>query len=256
LSARADSGPGLLTRKRVGVSLLVALPIVLVPSSLIGYFAARPHTGGFDWELAAIFGTALGTTLLAAATAALAYATSGDLLVTRQLAEIGEQQLQVGIKPWLADAPFGQHTIDRPFFDNTATVVDVRVPFRNVGVGLALIQVATMHWDAPAEAVNPTNYGGTVPVRVLPPGEITAAAFRFPDHERPRVARIFEVGRFWIEISYTDSMGKQGETARIELAPLREGEQFGAQRSVWYVTDVSFFRAGESEPFASTNPHY
>jgi hypothetical protein len=53
----------------------VALGGVVGLSVLVGYAGPKP---GFQWELASIFGTALGTTLLAAATGALAYSTKRD----------------------------------------------------------------------------------------------------------------------------------------------------------------------------------
>jgi ribose/xylose/arabinose/galactoside ABC-type transport system permease subunit len=52
------------------VLMVCVLLAVVVGSFLVGQIASRHE--GFDWELAAIVGTAIGTTLLAAATGALA----------------------------------------------------------------------------------------------------------------------------------------------------------------------------------------
>lgn len=43
---------------------------------------------GFDWTLAAVFGTTLGTTLLAVATGALAYSTWSDVRASWELASL------------------------------------------------------------------------------------------------------------------------------------------------------------------------
>jgi hypothetical protein len=65
--------------------IAVSLVLVVLLSVAVGY--AGPSKG-FQWELASVFGTALGTTLLAAATGALAYSTWGDLRATWQLANL------------------------------------------------------------------------------------------------------------------------------------------------------------------------
>jgi hypothetical protein len=76
---------GVLTKTRLAVWAVTGLLVVAAVAFLAGYFAAREDTGYFDWELASIFGTALGTTALALATGALAYTTSGDVRATWQL---------------------------------------------------------------------------------------------------------------------------------------------------------------------------
>jgi hypothetical protein len=53
---------------------LLALAAVVGLSVLVGYVGAPRHER-FDWTLASVFGTALGTTLLALATGGLAWST-------------------------------------------------------------------------------------------------------------------------------------------------------------------------------------
>ncbi len=66
-------------------SVVISLGVVALLSILVGYYGPKPR---FQWELASVFGTALRTTLLAAATGALAYSTWSDLRATWQLADL------------------------------------------------------------------------------------------------------------------------------------------------------------------------
>lgn len=65
---------------------LIALAVLLIASSaFVGFVGSHD---GFDWELASIFGTALGTTLLALATGWVAYSTRAEVRATQQLAKV------------------------------------------------------------------------------------------------------------------------------------------------------------------------
>jgi hypothetical protein len=79
------------------VLALVALALVLSISVLVG-FVGSPHTR-FDWELASIFGTALGTTLLALATGGLAYSTRSEVRATQELAELTREDQAARDRP-------------------------------------------------------------------------------------------------------------------------------------------------------------
>ena len=68
--------PRTLSARTLLASLVISLGVVVLLSILVGYVGPKP---GFQWDLASIFGTALGTTLLAAATGALAYSTWTDM---------------------------------------------------------------------------------------------------------------------------------------------------------------------------------
>jgi hypothetical protein len=118
--------------------------LVVGVSFVVGHFAARARTGYFDWELASIFGTALGTTLLAIATGALAYTTTEEQ-------EARERPLVL-----LVDAIWGART---------ETEGAIMVTLRNVGLGPALrIEVHARYDD---QTVQPTITSEIVPVLMV-----------------------------------------------------------------------------------------
>jgi hypothetical protein len=78
------------------VTFVVALALVLAASWYVGTTGEGDE---FDWELAAIFGTAAGTTLLALSTGALAYLTSRDVSATRELAQLTRDDQQARERP-------------------------------------------------------------------------------------------------------------------------------------------------------------
>jgi hypothetical protein len=130
-----SSDYGVLTRRRVIGWVCGALGLVAFLSFLVGYFASREE--GFDWELAAIFGTALGTTALAGVTGTLAFATSGDVRATWELADLTRRDQQGRERPLVIqqDARFEQ--LDEPR-DEGRSVGLLRIKLRNVGLGPAL----------------------------------------------------------------------------------------------------------------------
>jgi putative Ca2+/H+ antiporter (TMEM165/GDT1 family) len=73
----------------VFVGVITAAVVVFLVSGLVGYLAAEP---GHRWELASIFGTALGMTLLAGATGFLAYSTRSDVRATVRLGPTSRNQ--------------------------------------------------------------------------------------------------------------------------------------------------------------------
>src|SRR5919197_3138698 len=73
----------------IGIALLVA---VLGLSASVGFAA---HGSGFDWEVASVFGKALGTTLLAGGTLALALSTWQDVRASQQIAESTAHSLKL-----------------------------------------------------------------------------------------------------------------------------------------------------------------
>lgn len=81
-----------MTRRRATLVALALLAAVVGISAGVG-FAARGE--GFDWGVASIFGTALGTTLLAVSTLALAYSTWQDVRASQQIAEVTGRSLNL-----------------------------------------------------------------------------------------------------------------------------------------------------------------
>jgi hypothetical protein len=90
---------GVLTRPRLLTWCLGGLLFIAAMAYLVGHYEARKNTGHFDWELASVFGTALGTTLLALATGALAFTTSGDVRATWELARLTREQQERNEQP-------------------------------------------------------------------------------------------------------------------------------------------------------------
>jgi hypothetical protein len=71
--------------RRIVLGFAGALVAVVALSWLVGKVGG---THGFDWDLAAVFGTALGTTLLAITTGGLAYLTGREVSATKELAQL------------------------------------------------------------------------------------------------------------------------------------------------------------------------
>lgn len=101
---------------------------VVGASVVVGYVGS--HDESFSWELAAIFGTALGTTGLAAATYWLASSTRTEVRATQQLAELtrsdqAARELPVVVLEWIR-------------FQGSPRNGRLEVFVRNVGLGPAL----------------------------------------------------------------------------------------------------------------------
>jgi hypothetical protein len=88
---RAKSNGGALWIALIGFALVVAFSV------LVGFVGS--HETSFDWELASIFGTALGTTLLALATAWLAYSTRSEVRATQELAQLTREDQAARDRP-------------------------------------------------------------------------------------------------------------------------------------------------------------
>jgi hypothetical protein len=82
-------------RPRFSIALVALLVVAL--SVLVG-FVGSPHSR-FDWELAKLFGTALGTTLLALATGWLAYSTRSEVRATQELAALTREDQAARDRP-------------------------------------------------------------------------------------------------------------------------------------------------------------
>jgi hypothetical protein len=114
---------------RALVVALVALVVVFAASALVGFVGA-PHGERFSWELASVFGTALGTTLLAAATGWLAWSTRSEVRATQDLAELTRAQQVASERPVVI--------AERSSFSGSPGSGLVEVTLRNAGLGPAL----------------------------------------------------------------------------------------------------------------------
>ena len=106
--------------------MLVVLGSVVGASIVVGFVGPEE---GFDWELASIFGTALGTTLLAVATGILAWSTSSDVRATWELARLTQADQDARQRPTVLILGAG--------FSGGADP-QVRLDLHNVGLGPAL----------------------------------------------------------------------------------------------------------------------
>jgi hypothetical protein len=108
--------------------LTVGLVVVVTGSVLVG-FVGSPHMR-FNWELASIFGTALGTTLLALATGWLAWSTRSEVRATQDLAELTREQQAASERPVVL--------LRNASWSGAPDSGALRIDLQNVGLGPAL----------------------------------------------------------------------------------------------------------------------
>jgi hypothetical protein len=205
----------------------VAAVCVFVVSGFIGYLAAEP---GQRWQLASIFGTALGTTLLAGATAALAYSTRSDVRATVDLANISRATLSAQVQPLLVDVIHGAEgrsdfVVYEPGVSDGATNVSLEsvevgalangnficsVPLRNAGAGLAVI-TEEPRLSHPSRDVD---YIGRLTTQIVPRGERTRAYFGPGTAlETPEDATLV------VKVAYTDASGSNDASQSGSCGP-------------------------------------
>lgn len=189
--------------------------------------------------------TARATKLLASQTKSLVAATVDLSKVSAEEVEISRRALQAEVKPLIVDWPADNRRVT---FSLDGDGGRVSVPACNAGAP-GLIQGVTMHWDEPGAAVTPTTYRGTATVLAVMSGGETEAHFDFTG-QRPRLDRVHEHGKFWVEIAYTDAAGGQAEVTRLDLY---RTSALGTSPE-WRVWAVSFRRADETEPYAEARP--
>jgi hypothetical protein len=147
--------------------VVVAAGVVVGLSILVGFVGPRP---GFQWELASLFGTALGTTLLAASTGALAYSTWSDVRATWQLADLTKRDQDERARPLVIQK--------NAYYSGGSGELGGRqegrltVVLLNVGLGPALkVEVLASYDD---EDYAPTITPNPYIVPAIPPGEDVA----------------------------------------------------------------------------------
>lgn len=159
----------------LGIALAGGLALLVVSSVVVGFVGPRR---GFDWTLASVFGTAVGTTLLAAATGALAFTTWTDVRATWRLAELAQQDRDARERPVVILSGIS--------FSGSANSGEVRVVLFNAGLAPALRVRVTVRYrdeERPLEAslvipaIRPEAAGEhTFPVSFAdnpPPGGVT-----------------------------------------------------------------------------------
>lgn len=174
--------------KTVLLVAALALAAVVAASWRVGHVGSE-H--GFDWELAGVFGTALGTTLLAITTGLLAWLTWGDVRATQDLATSTREDQAARERPILI-----LHSVYLDGFALEATVI-------NVGLGPAL--------DVKLSA----EYVGQHPQPHIVPGTIAAILAGGQDtgdmeirfHDNPTVSEL--ASNFRVSGTFTDRARRQ-----------------------------------------------
>jgi hypothetical protein len=207
---------------------------------------ASPSAWTFGWEALVAIGTiglAVGTFLTARRTKTLAEKTEGiasetERLAdeTRALAELQSRAQQAAVKPTLMP-PEGERALDI-----AGDQTHLALHLRNVGSGLALLHTTRMLRTRGADGLD--EYGGTLTSTVIPVGETAIAQFRFVGQEQ-RFAE-FTQGSFWIEVTYSDAVEEQKETALFHV------EKVAFLNDQLRVVRVQLKRDGEDEPYASS----
>lgn len=256
---------------------IIALGVIVLTTGaaflLVGQYASREE--GFDWELASLFGTAVGTVLLAAATGLLAWMTRAEVVASRQELALSRTAYQASTRPILVDAPLDRFTVEKEALvlptpieqgvprrledlgritveagyvagpEGGEGYVRIAVPFHNVGAGLALIHDARLIGF---------ETGWTIPWRrssmqsAAPPGELIRISFGAEIDPGDGQALEMELDQldelisFSVEVVYSDFGGEQRTRTRLAI----EG-----RRSYWRVTHVELFDGNSSEPFVS-----
>jgi hypothetical protein len=124
--ARADEA------RRLLPLLVLCLIVIAVGLSFWFVGAQASRHGDFDWELASIFGTAVGTTLLAVGTGLLAYSTRSEVSATKELADLTREDQANRERPLILLMAVRFEQLQDP---RTGIV---RIELRNVGLGPAL----------------------------------------------------------------------------------------------------------------------
>ena len=114
-------------RVGLGLACLSGLAVVVGLSWWVGWLGPEKH---FEWDLASIFGTALGTTLLALATGALAFLTARDVSATQALAHLGRVEQEDRERPIVV--------VQSVNFSGSWNAGDIMVVLVNIGLGPAL----------------------------------------------------------------------------------------------------------------------
>lgn len=192
---------GILTRKRVIVWSLVLLLVVAGLGILVGWQARRAAAARevIDWELAAIVGTALGTTVLAGFTAALAFTTSGDVRATWRLAELQPEEMRDRDRPDLV--------LHSASFTRSADTGAVHIELWNVGRGPAYGIEMKAKYEGPVTDGKPSLTCSGGKWSAIGPGGLAQFAIQVDIADPP----VGDLGGFTISGTYHDRAGKEFE---------------------------------------------
>jgi hypothetical protein len=212
------------------------------------------------WVAIGTLGLAFATIGLALSTRRLAARTQQDVEVATRSALAAERGLAIGVRPLLADVPIGtflqgrqmgQHEYQEDVADIDVDVyvdeaqVEIKVPLRNVGAGLALlagpqldIDVERLSWRAVAQQT------------AVPSGDLTRLDFygTWPDVETAGAqgVRLEENAfEFSVQVSYTDLNGEQETVTRAVLR-----HRLTEEDDDWYIERIEHQWTAGKGPFA------
>lgn len=203
--------------------LFGALGLVVIASVAAGLaaegFDEFWYWHDFNWEVAAIVGTALGTTLLAIATLYLALGTRTLARTARLQVAVEQNALASTFRPLLLHVPFWMELPEGLGFYpamGESDFVQVRaqgaapdqqheisLPVRNVGVGVAFVTGVFVEWKG-------ERHEGRARNGILPPNEMTGLWVTRPydgDLDSPGEERAFVM-----EVVYDDLGGNPWQT--------------------------------------------
>jgi hypothetical protein len=143
---------------------------VLGLSALVGFISAKGSLGWhrFDWTVASVFGTALGTTLLAFATGWLANSTRSEVRATQELANLTKRDQDERERPVVI-----QERAD--YIEMGPRVGTVEFALRNVGLGPALRVRVRGYYDDEQHPAQMKPATTTIPA--IAPGETERREF-------------------------------------------------------------------------------
>jgi hypothetical protein len=261
---------GSLRPSQAVIGLIGLLLLAAAGFFFIGRYASR--VTGFDWELASLFGTAVGTVLLATATGLLALMTRAEVQASRQELALSRTAFQASTRPILLDAPLDVFTVEREaitvpvpveqgiprrihdlgqisveagqFSARTEAVgyARITVPFNNVGAGLALIHDARLigfdvGWQIPWRRSSMQTG--------VPPGQL--ARISFAAEIDPGDGQTLEIElqgddliSFSVEVGYSDLSGDQRTRTLLAIQ---------GRHTYWRVTDVKLYHGESVDPF-------
>ena len=212
LSGGLDDFLGALTLRRALVAFVVTALVILALSVAVGFVAEGAHPAsahveapngttltieqpagddGFEWEIAAIFGTAVGTTLLALVTGLLAIGTWKDVRASQSMVELTRAEQYERIRPVVIGGVAGT-TITGAQAGRLYSVA-VRVGLANVGGGPAVRVEVAVVWTgsafvgeagairADAKVIRALRAGEDREVEIVMKGDMNAADFKVED---------------------------------------------------------------------------
>jgi|tagenome__1003787_1003787.scaffolds.fasta_scaffold20971959_6 hypothetical protein len=166
-----------------------------------GHFLSNPRgSHAFEWDVASIAATAVGTVLLAAFTGALAWTTSGDVSATWELADLTRQDQISRDRPVVVIVGITRPAT-RSSADGSGVQCFQRAVVQNVGLGPAVRLNVRMRYIG-SEEVAPRE--GTAFTAALMPGENDVYEFNFDVANVRDLADQFPLTDWVLEGDYQD----------------------------------------------------